>query len=208
VERFPEFTPIAASSPTGYQDANPPTHGVPMRIDAIAIGKNPPHDVNVIVEVPVGGQPIKYEMDKEAGTLVVDRFLYTPMSYPGNYGFVPHTLSEDGDPIDVLIANTRPLVPGCVINVRPIGVLIMEDNAGQDEKVIAVPSPKLTKRYEHVHEYSDLPEITLQQIQHFFEHYKDLEPGKWVKIGDWMGAADARRLITEAIDRAAVMKKG
>jgi inorganic pyrophosphatase len=179
-----------------------------MRIDAISIGKNPPHDVNVIVEVPVGGQPIKYEMDKEAGTLVVDRFLYTPMSYPGNYGFVPHTLSEDGDPIDVLIANTRPLVPGCVINVRPIGVLVMEDNAGQDEKVIAVPSPKLTKRYEHVHEFSDLPEITLQQIQHFFEHYKDLEPGKWVKIGDWMGAADARRLITEAIERAAAAKKG
>lgn len=178
-----------------------------MRIDAISIGKNPPHDVNVIVEVPVGGQPIKYEMDKEAGTLVVDRFLYTPMSYPGNYGFVPHTLSEDGDPIDVLIANTRPLVPGCVINVRPIGVLVMEDNAGQDEKVIAVPSPKLTKRYEHVHEFSDLPEITLQQIQHFFEHYKDLEPGKWVKIGDWMGAADARRLITEAIERAAATKK-
>jgi inorganic pyrophosphatase len=174
-----------------------------MRIDAISIGKNPPHDVNVIVECPVGGQPIKYEMDKEAGTLVVDRFLYTPMSYPGNYGFVPHTLSEDGDPIDVLIANTRPLVPGCVINVRPIGVLVMEDNAGKDEKVIAVPSPKLTQRYEHVHEFSDLPEITLKQIQHFFEHYKDLEPGKWVKIGEWMGSQDARRMITEAIDRAA-----
>ena len=173
-----------------------------MRIDAIAIGKNPPEDINVIVEVPVGGQPIKYEMDKEAGTLVVDRFLYTPMSYPGNYGFVPHTLSEDGDPIDVLIANTRPLLPGCVINVRPIGVLIMEDNAGQDEKIIAVPSPKLTKRYENVREYMDLPEITRQQIQHFFEHYKDLEPGKWVKIGDWLGAADARRLIVEAIERA------
>jgi inorganic pyrophosphatase len=174
-----------------------------MRIDAISIGKNPPHDVNVIVECPVGGQPIKYEMDKEAGTLVVDRFLYTPMSYPGNYGFVPHTLSEDGDPIDVLIANTRPLVPGCVINVRPIGVLVMEDNAGKDEKVIAVPSPKLTQRYEHVHEFSDLPEITLKQIQHFFEHYKDLEPGKWVKIGEWMDSQDARRMITEAIDRAA-----
>ncbi len=177
-----------------------------MRIDAISIGSNPPHDVNVIVEVPVGGQPIKYEMDKEAGTLVVDRFLYTPMSYPGNYGFVPHTLSEDGDPIDVLIANTRPLVPGCVINVRPIGVLVMEDNAGKDEKVLAVPSPKLTKRYENVHEFSDMPDITLQQIQHFFEHYKDLEPGKWVKIGEWMGAADARRMITEAIERAKYAK--
>jgi inorganic pyrophosphatase len=173
-----------------------------MRIDAISIGENPPEDVNVIVEVPVGGNPIKYELDKEAGTLVVDRFLYTPMSYPGNYGFVPHTLSEDGDPIDVLICNTRPLVPGCLINVRPIGVLIMEDNAGQDEKVIAVPSHALTKRYDDVLNATDLPEITLQQIEHFFEHYKDLEPGKWVKIGDWLGADDAKRLIVEAIDRA------
>ena len=173
-----------------------------MRIDAIAIGNNPPEDVNVIIEVPVGGQPIKYEMDKDAGTLVVDRFLYTPMTYPGNYGFVPHTLSDDGDPIDVLVCNTRPLIPGCLINVRPIGVLIMEDNSGQDEKIIAVPGPHLTKRYENVHEFSDLPEITLQQIAHFFEHYKDLEPGKWVKIGDWRGSEEARRLIVEAIDRA------
>jgi len=173
-----------------------------MRIDAISIGKNPPHDVNVIVEVPFGGQPIKYEMDKEAGTLVVDRFLHTPMTYPGNYGFVPHTLSDDGDPIDVLICNTRPLVPGCVINVRPIGVLVMEDNAGQDEKVIAVPSAHLTKRYEGVEDYRDLPEITLQQIEHFFEHYKDLESGKWVKIGGWQDADIARRLIVEAIERA------
>ena len=173
-----------------------------MRIDAITIGNDPPDDVNVIVEVPLGGQPIKYELDKDAGTLVVDRFLYTPMSYPGNYGFVPHTLSEDGDPIDVLVINTRELVPGCVINVRPVGVLIMEDNAGQDEKVIAVPSHELTKRYDHVLNASDLPEITLQQIEHFFEHYKDLEPGKWVKIGDWRGADDAKRFISEAIDRA------
>ena len=173
-----------------------------MRIDAISIGDKPPEDVNVIVEVPVGGNPIKYELDKEAGTLIVDRFLYTPMSYPGNYGFVPHTLSEDGDPIDVLICNTRQLVPGCVINVRPIGVLIMEDNAGQDEKIIAVPSHALTKRYDDVLSTTDLPEITLQQIEHFFEHYKDLEPGKWVKIGDWLGADDAKRLIVEAIQRA------
>ncbi len=173
-----------------------------MRIDAVSIGDNPPDDVNVIIEVPLGGQPIKYELDKEAGTLVVDRFLYTPMSYPGNYGFVPHTLSEDGDPIDVLVINTRELVPGCVINVRPVGVLIMEDNAGQDEKVIGVPSAALTKRYDHVADYGDLPEITLQQIEHFFEHYKDLEPGKWVKIGGWHGAADAKRMIVEAIERA------
>ncbi|HEX6260948.1 MAG TPA: inorganic diphosphatase, partial [Woeseiaceae bacterium] len=154
-----------------------------MRIDAIAIGNNPPEDVNVLIEVPLGGQPIKYEMDKEAGTLVVDRFLYTPMAYPGNYGFVPHTLSEDGDPIDVLICNTRQLIPGCLINVRPIGVLIMQDNAGQDEKILAVPSHRLTKRYDKVLNHTDLPEITLQQVEHFFEHYKDLEPGKWVKIG-------------------------
>ena len=173
-----------------------------MRIDAIAIGSDPPEDVNVIIEVPVGGQPIKYEMDKEAGTLVVDRFLYTPMHYPGNYGFVPHTLSEDGDPIDVLVCNTRPLVPGCLINVRPIGVLVMEDNSGQDEKIVAVPSPHLTQRYEDVKEITDLPAITLKQIEHFFEHYKDLEPGKWVKIGDWRGAADARDMIVEAIERA------
>ena len=172
-----------------------------MRIEAISIGDNPPDDVNVIVEVPVGGQPIKYEMDKEAGTLVVDRFLYTPMTYPGNYGFVPHTLSDDGDPIDVLVCNTRPLIPGCVINVRPVGVMLMEDNSGQDEKILAVPSPHLTKRYENIFNYDDLPEITLSQIAHFFEHYKDLEPGKWVKIGDWCDASEAKRLIVEAMAR-------
>jgi inorganic pyrophosphatase len=179
-----------------------------MRIDAISIGTNPPKDINVIVEVPVGGHPIKYELDKEAGTLVVDRFLYTPMTYPGNYGFVPHTLSEDGDPIDVLICNSRPLVPGCVINCRPIGVLVMEDNAGQDEKIIAVPSPHVSKRFDSVKNYTDLPEITQQQIQHFFEHYKDLEPGKWVKIEDWMGTKTAEKLIMEAVERAAAEKKG
>jgi inorganic pyrophosphatase len=173
-----------------------------MRIDAIPIGNNPPEDVNVIIEVPIGGQPIKYEMNKEAGTLFVDRFLYTPMAYPGNYGFVPHTLSGDGDPVDVLVCNTRELMPGCYINVRPIGVLIMEDNAGQDEKVIAVPMPKLTRRYEKVLNYTDLPEITLQQVEHFFSHYKDLEPGKWVKIGGWHDAARARQMIAEGIERA------
>ena len=173
-----------------------------MRIDAISIGDTPPHDVNVIIEVPLGGHPIKYELDKDAGTLVVDRFLYTPMAYPGNYGFVPHTLSDDGDPIDVLVCNTRPLIPGCVINVRPIGVMLMEDNSGQDEKVIAVPSPGLTRRYDGVKDYTDLPEITLQQIEHFFEHYKDLEPGKWVKLGGWQNRETAEKLIVEAIERA------
>jgi inorganic pyrophosphatase len=173
-----------------------------MRIDAIAIGHNPPDDVNVIVEVPIGGEPSKYEMDKAAGTLVVDRFLHTAMRYPGNYGFIPHTLSDDGDPIDVLVANTRPIAPGAVVNVRPIGVLKMEDDAGGDEKIIAVPVPKLTKRYAHIEDYTQLPEITIKQIQHFFEHYKDLEPGKWVKVIGWGDAAEARRLISEAIERA------
>lgn len=174
-----------------------------MRIDAVSIGKNPPHEVNVIIEVPIGGEPIKYELDKDAGTLVVDRFLYTSMRYPGNYGFIPHTLSDDGDPCDVLVANTRAIVPGAVIAVRPVGVLIMEDEAGQDEKIVAVPTTKLTRRYEKVENVQDLPDITLQQIEHFFAHYKDLEPGKWVKIVRWGDAEEARRLITEAMDRAA-----
>ena len=177
-----------------------------MRIDAIAVGINPPEDVNVIIEVPIGGEPIKYEMDKAAGTLVVDRFLHTPMRYPGNYGFVPHTLSEDGDPIDVLVANTRPIVPGAVINVRPIGVLKMTDDAGGDEKILAVPVPKLTKRYEHVRNYTDLPKITLEQVQHFFEHYKDLEPGKWVKIEGWHDSKYAKKMIVDAIERAKASK--
>lgn len=174
-----------------------------MNVNAIPIGKNPPEDINVLIEVPIGGQPIKYELDKDSNTLVVDRFLYTPMAYPGNYGFVPHTLSEDGDPIDVMVCNTRPLIPpGCVINVRPIGVLIMEDNAGQDEKILAVPSDHLTQRYLNVKNYRDLPDITLNQIEHFFEHYKDLEPGKWVKIGGWRNATTAKSLIRKAIKRA------
>jgi inorganic pyrophosphatase len=173
-----------------------------MRIDAVPIGRNPPDDINVIVEVPVGGEPIKYEMNKEAGTMFVDRFLYTPMRYPGNYGFVPHTLSADGDPIDVLIANERPILPGAVINCRPIGVLMMEDEAGIDEKVLAVPVTRLTRRYEEVMSYEDLPVITLRQIEHFFEHYKDLEAGKWVKVAPWAGPDEAKRLIVEAIERA------
>ncbi|NNM71674.1 inorganic diphosphatase [Enterovirga aerilata] len=173
-----------------------------MRLEAIPVGKNPPEDVNVVIEVPIGGEPIKYEMDKEAGTLVVDRFLYTSMRYPGNYGFIPHTLSGDGDPCDVLVANTRAIVPGAVINVRPIGVLLMEDDGGQDEKIVAVPTTKLTRRYENVASYKDMPEITIQQIEHFFAHYKDLEPGKWVKILHWADADEAKRIISEAIERA------
>jgi inorganic pyrophosphatase len=173
-----------------------------MRIDAVTIGKNPPNDINVIIEVPVGGEPIKYEMDKASGTMVVDRFLYTPMRYPGNYGFVPHTLAEDGDPVDVLVPNQRPIIPGAVMNCRPIGMLVMEDDSGQDEKIIAVPSNHLTRRYERVRTYLDLPEITLHQIEHFFRHYKDLEPGKWVKIDRWGDMEEAQERIRAAIARA------
>lgn len=173
-----------------------------MRLDAISAGKNPPHEVNVVIEVPIGGEPIKYEMDKASGALFVDRFLYTAMRYPGNYGFIPHTLSEDGDPCDVIVANTRAIVPGAVMSCRPVGVLLMEDEAGGDEKIIAVPSTKLTRRYEKVENYGDLPEITLRQIEHFFSHYKDLEAGKWVRVLGWGDADRARQIIAEAMERA------
>jgi inorganic pyrophosphatase len=174
-----------------------------MNIEHVPIGKNPPHEVNTFIEVPLGGEPIKYELDKKAGVLFVDRFLYTPMRYPGNYGFIPHTLSEDGDPIDVLVANTRPLVAGSIIAVRPVGVLLMEDEAGGDEKIIAVPTTKLTQRYMDIENYTDLPDIVCQQIEFFFLHYKDLEPGKWSKTRGWGDADRAKVLIEEAIARHA-----
>jgi inorganic pyrophosphatase len=172
-----------------------------MNLDAISTGKNPPHEVNVIIEVPIGGEPIKYEIDKASGILVVDRFLYTSMRYPGNYGFIPHTLSSDGDPVDVLVVNTRAITPGAMMSVRPVGVLVMEDEAGGDEKIIAVPSPRLTRRYENVKSYRDLPQITIDQVKHFFEHYKDLEEGKWVKVVKWGDADEACSLILEGIER-------
>jgi inorganic pyrophosphatase len=177
-----------------------------MRLDAISIGKNPPFEVNVVIEVPIGGEPIKYEMDKAAGALFVDRFLYTSMRYPGNYGFIPHTLSEDGDPCDVIVANTRAIIAGAVMSCKIVGVLIMTDEAGRDEKILAVPSAKLTQRYANVHNYTDLPEITLRQIEHFFNHYKDLEPDKWVKIDGWGDADAARKIIVESIERAKAAK--
>lgn len=170
-----------------------------MRIDAVPIGFDPPNDINVIVEVPIGGEPVKYELDKASGTLFVDRMLHTAMRYPGNYGFVPHTLSADGDPIDVLIANQRPLIPGCVVNCRPVGVLLMSDEKGGDEKLIAVPSSKVTARYDSVTSYRHLPESLIRQIAHFFEHYKDLEPGKWVRLDRWGDEVEARELIRQAM---------
>ena len=178
-----------------------------MNLDAIAIGVNPPEDVNVIVEVPIGGEPIKYELDKDAGVLVVDRFLYTAMRYPGNYGFIPHTLSGDGDPVDVIVTNTRAIAPGAVMSCRIVGVLLMEDQAGIDEKLIAVPSSHITARYDAIQDYTDLPQITLDQIEHFFRHYKDLEPGKWVKVKGWGDAAKAREMVLEGIERAKAEKK-
>ena len=177
-----------------------------MQIEKLAIGTNPPEDVNVVIEVPIGGEPIKYEMDKASGALMVDRFLYTSMRYPGNYGFIPHTLSEDGDPCDVVVCNTRAIVPGAVISCRPVGVLMMEDEAGLDEKILAVPTLKLTRRYEKVRNYTDLPDITVAQVKHFFEHYKDLEPTKWVKVVGFGDAGQAKALIMESIERA--KKKG
>ncbi len=173
-----------------------------MRLDAIPVGNNPPEDVNVVVEVPVGGEPVKYEMDKASGTMFVDRFLYTAMRYPGNYGFVPHTLSEDGDPVDVLIANKRPIIPGAVINCRVVGVLNMKDEAGIDEKLIAVPSQSVSAMWDSVQTIEDLPEIMRQQIAHFFQHYKDLEANKWAEVAGWGGADAARAIIADALSRA------
>ena len=172
-----------------------------MFLDKLPIGNDPPDEVNVVIEVPIGGEPIKYELDKRSGALVVDRFLYTAMRYPGNYGFIPHTLSDDGDPCDVLVCNQRGIVPGAILAVRPVGVLKMQDEAGHDEKIIAVPVPRLTRRYEKIHNYTDLPEITVRQVQHFFEHYKDLEHTKWVKVLGWGHADEAKDLILQSIER-------
>ena len=177
-----------------------------MNLDRVSIGADPPREVNVVIEVPIGGEPIKYEMDKASGALIVDRFLYTAMRYPGNYGFVPHTLSADGDPCDVIVANTRAIAPGAIMSCRIVGVLRMEDEAGGDEKLLAVPASRLTRRYDGVQDYTDLPPITLDQIEHFFAHYKDLEPGKWVKLLGWGPAEEAQGLLQDAIARAAAAK--
>ncbi len=173
-----------------------------MDISKIPIGRNPPWEVNVIIEVPLGGEPVKYEMDKDSGAMFVDRFLHTSMRYPTNYGFIPHTLAADGDPADAMVAARTPVVPGAVVRARPIGVLIMEDEAGQDEKLLTVPVDSLFPYYSNVSSYRSLPPILLQQITHFFEHYKDLEPNKWVKVKRWGEADEACRLIEEAIKAA------
>jgi len=179
-----------------------------VNLDAISYGDKAPDEVNVVIEVPIGGEPIKYEMDKASGALFVDRFLYTSMRYPGNYGFIPHTLSDDGDPCDVIVANTRAIIPGAVMKCRIVGVLVMEDEAGGDEKLIAVPATKLTQRYAKIANYTDLPEITMKQIEHFFAHYKDLEPNKWVRILRWGDAAEAHKHVVAGIERAKAAKAG
>ena len=174
-----------------------------MDISKISTGSNPPDDINVLIEVPLGGHPIKYEIDKESGAMFVDRYLYTDMRYPCNYGFVPHTLSLDGDPIDVMVVGNRPVVPGSVVRARPVGVLMMEDDKGEDEKILAVPHQNLTTYYDTITDHRDLPKILIDRIAHFFEHYKDLEVGKWTRIEGWYGLNKARELIQKSIERAA-----
>ena len=172
-----------------------------MNINAIPVGDDVPHSVNVIIEVPSGGEPVKYEFDKESGALFVDRILHTPMRYPANYGFVPHTLSPDGDPLDALVVARSPFVPGCVVRARPIAVLNLEDEHGGDEKLICVPDDATFPYYSDVMEKADLPDIVFAQIEHFFTHYKDLEAEKWVRVGTWGDAAEARQVTLEAIER-------
>lgn len=172
-----------------------------MSLNSVPTGKNPPEEFNVVIEIPQGGEPIKYEIDKDSGALFVDRILGTSMRYPCNYGYIPHTLCGDGDPVDVLVVLPMPLQAGCVVKCRPIGVLKMTDESGEDAKLLAVPVSKTTTLYDNVQSYKDLPEILIRQIGHFFEHYKDLESGKWVKIEGWADADAARQEILDSIEK-------
>ena len=172
-----------------------------MNLDRVPSGRDVPDDCNVIIEIPMHGDPIKYEVDKVTGAVFVDRFMSTAMRYPCNYGYIPRTLSEDGDPCDVLVLSPVPLITGVVVRCRPIGMLKMQDEAGGDSKILAVPVDKLSSLYRKVQSPSDLPELVTRQIAHFFEHYKDLEPGKWVKVDGWDGRAKAEVLVQEAVAR-------
>ncbi len=172
-----------------------------MNLDRVNPGKNVPDEINVIIEIPSHSDPVKYEVDKETGAMFVDRFMNTAMHYPCNYGYIPHTLSEDGDPVDVLVVTPIPLISGSVIRCRPLGVLKMSDEAGPDAKLLAVPIDKLCKLYQHANGPDDMPALLLNQIAHFFEHYKDLEEGKWVKIEGWSGSDEACKEILTAIER-------
>ena len=170
-----------------------------MNLDRVSSGNDLPNEINVIVEIPAHSDPVKYELDKETGAMFVDRIMSTSMRYPCNYGYIPHTLSEDGDPADVLVVTRHPLISGSVIRCRPIGVLKMTDEAGVDAKLLAVPVQKLTKRYNKVESYKDIAEDTLNQIAHFFEHYKDLEEGKWVRLDGWAGTEEAKKEIEASV---------
>jgi inorganic pyrophosphatase len=172
-----------------------------MNLDRVTSGRDLANDINVIVEIPMNADPIKYEIDKETGALFVDRFVSTAMHYPCNYGYVPNTLSGDGDPVDVLVIAPFALMPGVVVRCRPIGLLRMSDEAGSDTKVLSVPIDKLTPLYRHIETAADLPESVLSQITHFFAHYKDLEPGKWVKVDGWGGPEEARKEIADGVTR-------
>jgi len=173
-----------------------------MSLDKVNPGKHVPDAFNVIIEIPMNADPVKYEVDKESGAIFVDRFMSTSMHYPTNYGYVPKTISGDGDPVDVLVITPVPLIPGVVVTCRPIGILKMQDEAGDDAKVLAVPIDKILSIYSQWQKPEDLNPLRLKTIQHFFEHYKDLEPGKWVKVLGWGDAAEAKKLISEAIERA------
>lgn len=172
-----------------------------MNLDRVGPGKDVPNDINVIIEIPSHSDPVKYEVDKDTGAMFVDRFMGTAMHYPCNYGYVPHTLSEDGDPVDVLVVSPVPLISGSVIRVRPVGVLKMTDESGPDAKILAVPVDKLTNLYRNAQGIDDMSQPLLDQIAHFFEHYKDLESGKWVKIDGWFGIEDAKSEILSSIER-------
>ena len=171
-----------------------------MSFDKVPAGKELPNDIYVVIEIPANHAPIKYEIDKETDSLMVDRFMTAPMFYPANYGYINNTLADDGDALDVLVVTPYPVSPGSVIRARPVGVLNMSDEAGQDSKLIAVPHTKLSKEYNDINEYTDLPPLLIKQIEHFFENYKDLEDGKWVKVEGWAGADEARRQILEAAE--------
>ena len=170
-----------------------------MNLDRVSSGDNIPNQINVIIEIPAQSDPVKYELDKHTGAMFVDRFMNTAMHYPCNYGYVPHTLSKDGDPVDVLVVTTYPLIPGSVIQCRPIGVLKMTDESGDDAKVLAVPADRLSRMYREVQDFRDMPEVLLGQIAHFFEHYKDLDEGKWVRVGGWGGIDEAKQEILDSI---------
>ncbi len=173
-----------------------------MTLSKLPIGLDVPNDVNVIIENPIGGEPVKYEMDKDTGLMFVDRFLHTAMYYPGNYGFIPHTLSDDGDPVDVLVLGRTPVMPGAVMRSRPVGVLIMEDESGMDEKILAVPVENLHPYHDNIQDITDVRPIMKDQIEHFFTHYKDLEKGKWSKTVRWGDAKEAKNLILQGIEKA------